>query len=209
MRVSYQKSKLNNVQELLGYYFHTAINDYFLSPEKAYKKLIVSGYFKLIEEGNNSVIYGKSGRELFYDVMNKTSDYMIECKPLNSKTNTKEFWAGWILAYYQWSTSKSFDLINEIVPFNDIIELYNPYHEMDERSFVADINERYFNLHTKLSIIRKRNQLTQSELSDKASLSIRTIQMLEQRRNDINNAKAINLYRISKVLNCSIEDLLE
>jgi len=33
--------------------------------------------------------------------------------------------------------------------------------------------------------------------------------MYEQRRNDINKAQSETLYKIAKVLGCSIEDLLE
>ncbi len=123
--------------------------------------------------------------------------------------NTKEFWAGWILAYLQWDSTRSFDSIYEILPFEKIIKMYNPYHEMDERSFILDVMNKYFLKETNLKRIRKRYGLTQKELASKAKVSFRTIQMLEQKNHDINNAKAITLYNISRVLNCKMEDLLE
>jgi len=209
MRIAYQKSKLNDAQYLLGDYFNIAINNYYLTPETAYNKLLISRYSQLIEKGNSYVIMGKTGYELFYDVMNETSQTPMKIKKVNIKQNTKENWAGWILAYLQWSTARSFDNIGEILPFEKVIRMYSPYHEMDERNFVEDVNEKYFLKETNISRIRKRNKFTQKELAQKAQVSIRTIQMLEQRQNDINKTKAINLFNISKVLNCTMEDLLE
>lgn len=43
----------------------------------------------------------------------------------------------------------------------------------------------------------------------KANVSPRSIQMYEQRNKDINKAQAITLAKISRVLGCAVEDLLE
>ncbi len=209
MRIAYQKSMLNSAQYLLGDYFNIAINGYSMTPESAYKKLLVSKYGDLIAKGNTSVIYGRTGYDLFLDVMDKINHKVEINKELRLNQNTKEFWAGWILAYLQWSTARTFDNIYDFIEFDKIIKMYHPYHEMDERSFVEDIYNNYFMKETNLKRIRKRNSLTQKELAIKSGVSIRTIQMLEQRQNDINNAKALNLFNISKVLHCTIEDLLE
>ena len=48
-----------------------------------------------------------------------------------------------------------------------------------------------------------------SELADSAGVHLRSIQMYEQKKKDINKAGAQTLYKISKVLGCTIEDLLE
>ena len=209
MRTSYPKSRLSDVQTLLADYFNLAINQFFLSPDEAYKRLLASQYSKLIENGNTSVIYGKTGYELFYDVFGMISENIRPFYSTGDLPTTKEYWAGWILAYLQWSTARSFDSIHEYLPFDTIIQMYHPYHEMDERKFVDDVLMKYFLKETNLKRIRRRNKLTQSELAKRAEVSIRTIQMLEQRQNDINQSKAINLFNIAKALHCSIEDLLE
>lgn len=59
-----------------------------------------------------------------------------------------------------------------------------------------------------LKNIREKNGLSQSELAKKADINLRTLQDYEQNRKNINNAKAITVYKISKVLNCKIIDLL-
>ena len=62
---------------------------------------------------------------------------------------------------------------------------------------------------TNLKRIRTSYGCTQAELAKRSGVSLRSIQMYEQRNKDINKASAETLYRISKVLGCAIEDLLE
>ncbi len=209
MMKAYQKSKLDDAQYLLGDYFNIAINGYFLTPERAYKRLVISKYGELISKGNSAVIFGKTGYELFYDVMLKTSKNFKIKKQLTLDNNTKEFWGGWALSYLQWTTSRTFDNLYENLPFKQLIEMYYPYHEMDRRKFVEDINEHFLKKETSLKRLRKRNGFTQSELATKTNIGLRTIQMIEQKRNDISQTKVTNLYKFSKVLNCEMEDLLD
>ena len=42
-----------------------------------------------------------------------------------------------------------------------------------------------------------------------AGINVRNIQMYEQRVNDIDKAQARTLYKLSRVLGCDIENLLE
>ena len=89
--------------------------------------------------------------------------------------------------------------------------MYYTLHEADISKF-ADIIDRRIREHypeTKLKRFRTLYGITQSELADSAGVSLRSIQMYEQRKKDINKAGAQTLYKISKVLGCTIEDLLE
>ena len=42
-----------------------------------------------------------------------------------------------------------------------------------------------------------------------SGVSLRSIQMYEQRNKDINKAQSESLYRLAKALGCTMEDLLE
>lgn len=59
-----------------------------------------------------------------------------------------------------------------------------------------------------LKEIRKNKKMSQSKLAELSSVNLRLIQDYEQNHKNINNAKAITLYKLSKVLECTIEDLL-
>ena len=51
--------------------------------------------------------------------------------------------------------------------------------------------------------------LSQSKLADEAGVSLRSIQMYEQRNKDINKAQALTVVKIARALGCEVEDLLE
>ena len=89
--------------------------------------------------------------------------------------------------------------------------MYKVYHEMDLSNFVADMDERYNRvvLETKLKTIRESRGLTQGELAELSGVTKRSITLYEQTVNAIDNAQAQTLYKLSRVLGCTIEDLLE
>lgn len=62
---------------------------------------------------------------------------------------------------------------------------------------------------TNLKHIRTAFGVTQKELAEMSGVSLRSIQMYEQRNKDINKAQSDSLYRLAKALGCLMEDLLE
>merc|ERR1711879_440259 len=148
------------------------------------------------------------------------SDFLSKIIYSNKKVSTtsknyvvnslsKDYWTGWITAYLQWDTGRTFKDIVKQFAVSSIRESYFPYHEMEDSRFVEDVTSRYFKDESNLKRIRKRNKMTQKELADKAEVSIRTIQMIEQKHNSINHIKSISLFNLSRELNCSMEELLE
>lgn len=62
---------------------------------------------------------------------------------------------------------------------------------------------------TNLKYIRTEYGYTQSALAASSGVSLRSIQMYEQRNKNINKACADTLYRFAKALGCTMEDLIE
>lgn len=62
---------------------------------------------------------------------------------------------------------------------------------------------------TNLKRIRTTYGCTQAELAQRSGVGLRSIQMYEQRNKDINQASAETMYRLSKTLGCTMEDLIE
>ena len=62
---------------------------------------------------------------------------------------------------------------------------------------------------TNLKRIRTDRGHSQKQLSGLSGVSLRSIQMYEQRNKDINKAQSDSLYRLAKALGCTMEDLLE
>lgn len=89
--------------------------------------------------------------------------------------------------------------------------MYYTLHEADITKFVsiADARIRDFFIDTNLKHIRITHSYTQKALAKKSGVSLRSIQMYEQRNKNINKAKAETVYKLAKVLGCTMEDLLE
>lgn len=62
---------------------------------------------------------------------------------------------------------------------------------------------------SKLKKVREQSGLSQSKLSTMSGVNVRMIQHYEQGVKDINQAAGITLYKMSKALGVTIEDLLE
>ena len=115
------------------------------------------------------------------------------------------------MAKYQWHSARSFPAILRAFPFSEITNRYYPLHEADISKFysVADSVIAEASPQTNLKRLRKAANLSQAQLADEAEVSLRSIQMYEQRGKDVNKAQAITLAKIARVLGCGIEDLLE
>ena len=149
--------------------------------------------------------------EMAADVMLETTGMQLENEPQERFERSREYWVGWAVCYYQWLSGRSYSDIFKVLSFEDLQHMYHTLHEADISKFADIADERiraYFN-ETNLKRIRTLYGCTQAELSRRSGVSLRSIQMYEQRKKDINKASAETLYRISKVLACSMEDLIE
>lgn len=208
---SYDRMYLHDAKRHLAIAMDYCINICGLDPEDFTFMFINSGLAKQIEDGNPGIISGKSGIELGREIILKNTNEYVSIDYQPSLNRTPEFWAGWVLAEYQWYTARTFKNILERIPLIDIIYMYNPYHEMDIMNFIEEMNRRFTSIkdETKLKKMRTYNSLSQSELAAKSGVSKRIIQLYEQRVNDINKAAAHTVYKLARALHCTVEELLE
>lgn len=202
---SYNESYLPYVAENLGAMFEYA-SDNKLEPINFWSKFVNSNIAKQIEKGNPKYLTC-SAQDYIREIYNNGK----VLKDVNHIDKDKYYWAGWALAHLQYHTAYSFYKINNYLSIQEVLRLYSTLHEADITKFY-DVAKDYFknaNKQTNLQKMRKAMNLSQSELAQKAEVSLRSIQMYEQRRNDINKAQADVLYRLSRVLGCEIEDLME
>ena len=61
----------------------------------------------------------------------------------------------------------------------------------------------------RIKTARKQSGMTQQELSDAAGVSLRMVQLYEQRQNDLAKASVSVVLALAHVLGCEPEDLLE
>ena len=208
---AYQEIYLNKSQAALGEAFDYAINTCGISSENFVKMFLVSSVSKKMEKGEPKYLAGKSGIEIAREIVFETMGKNLENEPSENFGRSKEYWIGWALAYYHWYTSRKYSDIFKVVSFGELEQMYYMLHEADISKLVDVINERmleYFP-ETNLKRIRTAYGITQAKLAKMSDVSLRSIQMYEQRNKDINKANAETIYRIAKVLGCAMEDLLE
>ena len=211
MTRAYQEIYLNRVQSMLGDAFDYAVNTCGVPGDDFVKLFSVSSISKRMENGEPSVLLGKSGIETAIDVLTETTGRTPEAKPQDRFERSAEYWIGWAIAYYQWYSSRKYSEIFKALSFDDLQKMYVTLHEADITKFadIADRKIRNYYSDTNLKRIRNSYGCTQAELAELSGVSLRSIQMYEQRRKDINKAGAETVYRLAKALGCTVEDLIE
>lgn len=208
---AYREIYLNNARATLAEAFDYAINTCNISGADFVKMFLVSSISDKMEKGEPKYVSGKSGIEISREIVFETMGKNLENEPVENFGRSKEYWIGWALAYYQWYTSRKYSDIFKVVSFDELAQLYYALHEADISKFVDVINKRIEEVFPETNLKRIRNAygITQSELAKISGVTLRSIQMYEQRNKDINKASAESLYRIAQVLGCAIEDLIE
>lgn len=208
---AYDKVYLDKARTSLARMLDFAVYDLNYIISDFFDMFLISEVAARFEHGESSVLAGKSGVELAYEVLEQMGGAVGRVKPRYAGNRSEEYWTGWALAYYQWETALSFSQIVKYVPIEVIKALYTPYHEMDIRQFVDKMNELYQSAKTEtnLKIIRKRAGFSQKELSEQSGIPLRTIQQYEQRQKNINKAAAEYMISLSQTLLCDPKELLE
>lgn len=208
---AYSALYVNDAKKHLGTLFDYAINTCGFDADFFFALFAQSQVTRQFEDGNPSVLAGISGYEMAQLIADEAYGKKELPVPVYYEDKSAEYWAGWAIAHYQWHSGKRFSYLAERCQFSEIIRMYHVYHEMDISSFIERLDalceERKGE--TRLKKIRENCGLSQSELAVRSGIHIRNIQMYEQRQNDINKAQARTLQSLSRVLGCSMEDLLE
>lgn len=211
MTHAYQETYLNKAQSVLGEAFDYAVNTCGISGNDFVKLFLASSVCKRMENGEPAYIAGKSGIEIVIDVVSQTMGKEISNEPEARFGRSKEYWIGWAVVYYQWYSCRKYSEIFKVFSFDNLQQMYYTLHEADITKFVDIVDERmreHFS-DTNLKRIRMAYGCTQAELAKKADVTLRSIQMYEQRNKDINKACVDTVYRLAKALGCTMEDLIE
>ena len=208
---AYQEIYLSNAQAALGEAFDYAIHDCRIPGEQFVKLFAASTISRRMENGEPDYLAGKSGIELAVDVLSETTGKALKAASSEHFGRSREYWIGWATAYYQWWSGRKYSEIFKAVSFEELQELYTTLHEADISKFVDIMDARLREVFsdTNLKRIRLNYGCTQAELARRSGVSLRSIQMYEQRNKDINKASAETLLSLSKVLGCTMEDLIE
>ena len=208
---AYDELYLSGAQNILGHAVDFAVMTLAIEPAVFGDALAVSASGKQFAQGNPRYVAGMNGCEFAREVLDDVKISYPDVDDAMYLDKSPEYWAGWALAYYQWSTDTTFMDILKAVPLDDIIRMYPVYHEMDIAKFVEQMNELMKAVYpqTRLRAHRDNCGMSQAELAEESGVPLRQIQLFEQGQRDINKTAAVTLYKLSKALCCRMEDLLE
>ena len=211
MTRAYQEIYLSKAQSVIGDAFDYAVNTCGIIGTDFVKLFIASSVSKRMENGEPAYLAGKSGIEIVREIVAETKGQELQIEPQEHFGRSKEYWIGWAVAYYQWYSGRKYSDIFKVLSFEDLQKMYYTLHEADITKFVdivdSKIKEYFFE--TNLKRIRTAYGFTQAELAERSGVSLRSIQMYEQRNKNINKASADSMYSLAKALGCTMEDLIE
>lgn len=210
MTHAYNQLYLEDAMNNLGSMLDCAVNAAHCNLFDFYDMFLSSGVATQIQAGNPRYLCGLSGMELMQLVLERSTDKVVTIEEYQPFDRTPEYWAGWIVAYYQWHSAYTFSFIQKNgLNIGTILSLYSALHEADLSKFVQIADERIKqqkdSRKNMLKTIRKQSRLTQSELAEQSGVTLRMIQAYEQGDQDILKAEARTVFALSRVLGCAPE----
>lgn len=208
---AYAEKYLNDAMDNLGEAFDYAVNACSLAIDEFMDLFIASGYSDSFGKGSPKHVSGLSGTELVMEIIEKSGKQISFPEPQTDYDCSPEYWCGWILAYYQWETGRTFKDIHNNISMLEVRKLYSTLHEAAEERFVDTVNAmiRRKNAPAKLQQQRKRSGYSQKELAQKSGVNLRTLQQYELKTKDISKASVHTVLALANVLGCRVEDLME
>ena len=211
MTHAYQEIYLSKAQSVLGDAFDYAVNTCGISGTDFVKLFIASSVSKRMENGEPAYLAGKSGIEIVVEIVAETKNQELQIEPQEHFGRSKEYWIGWAVAYYQWYSNRKYRDIFKVIAYEDLQKMYYTLHEADITKFVDIVESKMKENFSEINLKRIRTAygLTQVELAERSGVSLRSIQMYEQRNKNINKASVDSMYSLAKILGCTVEDLIE
>lgn len=139
---AYSELYLSDAKRNLSVCFDYAINDCKVDHDTFVSMFVNSRCTELFETGDPGMISGKSGIEFARLIISEHKPNVTFPERKFRLNKSKEYWALYYLAEYQWKTGKSFKEIFNKISLLEIIDMYNPYHEMDISKFITDLDKR-------------------------------------------------------------------
>lgn len=209
MTHAYNQLYLSKASRALGTMLHDAVLEFGINGADFLKLFIQSDVAAQFENGNPKYIAGKSGLELFLEVMEKTTGKTYDPRIIKIYDRSDVYWVGWVLAHYQWYSNRTFKSILDTIPYSDLIRLYGTLHEADVQKSYEVFDSHFAKSESKLKIARKHCGLTQEALATESGVSLNTIRAYERKSKDLNKASIDIVTKLAKALKCDISELIE
>ena len=211
MNCAYSELYLGDAMSNLGEMSEYAYYGCGTEPDDAFRYFIISGYSDRFRVGDPCVVSGRSGTELYLDVLKKCGlPVPNPIKALVRYDADAYYWVGYVTAYYQWRANITFRAIFDTISAEDLLRMYPALHTASEERAFDAVHELYRSkrMQSRLQAYRKGLGLTQAELSEISDVNIRTLQQYETGAKELDKASVRSVYALSQALHCEPEDLI-
>lgn len=206
---AYSQLYLSKASRAIGNMLHDAVLEFGVDGSDFLKRFIQSDIAEQFESGNPKYIAGKSGLELFLEVMEKTTGNTYNANLIESYDRSPVYWVGWMLTHYQWYSGRTFKSILDTIPYNELVGLYGTLHEADIQKSYEVLDAHFAQSESKLKTTRKHCGITQEALAKESGVSLNTIRAYERKSKDLNKAQFDIVMRLAKALKCDVSELLD
>ena len=167
---------------------------------------LLSPLCEQFESGDSVLLQDHTGLELCCIVLGKfDSPAYIP----SIEEHTPLSWAAHSLTYCQWYMNRTFREIVLCAPLSDILSWYPDLHDKSAEEFITAVAARLRKRPTNPELFRRREGLSQRQLSVRTGVSLRSIQLYEQRQNDLYKAQYNTLSALAKAFHCTPDDLMD
>lgn len=135
MTPAYSELYLSDASLALGSMLESAVYLFGIDLRRFWQLFLESHVSDDFGHGLSGTVSGKSGWELAAQILDDAGIPFPREKPRVIVERSREFWAGWALAQYQWWRALSFVEIETFAPISTILLMYSPYHEMEIARF--------------------------------------------------------------------------
>lgn len=140
---AYSEMYLDDAMANFGEAMDYAVNQCNMETDAFMELFLVSSLASQFEHGAPNVVAGISGTELVWEVLRQFGGREEDFpEPQIEYDCSVQYWCGWILAYYQWYSGRSFKEILKNISMADIEKMYPALHEASEEKFVRVAEKR-------------------------------------------------------------------
>lgn len=143
MTRAYSEVYLEDAMRTLGEAVDFALCDQGLTPTELTAILSNAFEMKQFERGIPRVVCGMSGDELAREIIVHAGLKPVEFREAYPFDRSPQYWAGWVLAYTQWTCGLGFSDLFEVAPLDWVIGSYHPLHEASEVKFAQIVIDKW------------------------------------------------------------------
>lgn len=208
MTHAYDEMYVEGAMVRMGDMLEYACLDLGYDPDSFFKMFILSGYARRFEIGDVSVVAGKSGPELAYEVLTEIDHVRELPAPTWREDRSDLYWSGWILAYFQWIKNMPFSDIWNSISIRMLQKMYPTMHEADINRATDAMTEMMKPTEkNSVQTLRLVRGLTQQELAERANMTVSQLQRIEYGERKVENLSLKTAIALATALGVSVEEM--